>query len=59
MLSYLDFFPSSVQRVAVLTAANICRRISVRDSDAALAAVPMLTGLLQYSVGLSLFELSP
>ena len=51
VLSYLDFFPTGVQRVAVVTAANICRGISISDSDAALAAVPMLTGLLQYSVG--------
>ena len=51
VLSYLDFFPTGVQRVAVVTAANICRGLSMSDSDAALAAVPMLTGLLQYSVG--------
>ena len=50
VLSYLDFFPTGVQRVAVTTAANICRGISVDNSDAALSAVPLLTNLLQYSV---------
>ena len=53
VLSYLDFFPTGVQRVAVVTAANICRGISAANADAAQAAVPMLTALLEYSVSCS------
>ena len=48
VLSYLDFFPTSVQRVAAKTAANICRGISTSHSEAVFAAVPILTSLLQY-----------
>ncbi|GAX77476.1 hypothetical protein CEUSTIGMA_g4920.t1 [Chlamydomonas eustigma] len=49
VLSYLDFFPTGVQRVAVITAANICKGITLENAEAAQAAVPMLTALLQYS----------
>ncbi|GIL61901.1 hypothetical protein Vafri_16276, partial [Volvox africanus] len=57
VLSYLDFFPTGVQRTATATAANICRSLamspSAASSSAAQAAVkeaiPILTGLLHYS----------
>lgn len=49
MLSYLDFFPTGVQRVAVMTAANMCRGLALDNAEAAKSAVPILTGLLQYS----------
>ena len=49
-LSYLDFFQTGVQRVAVSTAALMCRAIP-RDSHSTLtAAVPLLTPLLQNAV---------
>lgn len=51
VLSYLDFFPTGVQRVATATAANMCRALTPDNAGAVQEAVPMLTGLLQYSVG--------
>ena len=54
VLSYVDFFQTGVQRVAVATAANMCRGLSAGDgthADAATAAAPILIGLLQYQVG--------
>ncbi len=51
MLSFLDFFQTSVQRTAVATAANMCRGLSSESIDAVAAAVPILTNLLQYEVG--------
>lgn len=64
VLSYLDFFPTSVQRTAAATAANMCRALAsaasaagggassslVRNNTQAVKeAVPILTGLLNYS----------
>lgn len=59
VLSYLDFFPTGVQRTAVATAANLCRSLTQSPSVAASGsvqsavreAIPMLTGLLSYQVG--------
>lgn len=51
VLSYLDFFPTGVQRVAVTTAANMCRGLTSDSLDMVQEAVPMLTNLLQYQVG--------
>ncbi|KAI5073229.1 hypothetical protein GOP47_0011242 [Adiantum capillus-veneris] len=48
VLSYLDFFSTGVQRVAVSTAANICRQLPSDASDFVIEAVPILTNLLQY-----------
>ncbi|MCO5580943.1 hypothetical protein L7F22_034817 [Adiantum nelumboides] len=48
VLSYLDFFSTGVQRVAVATAANICRQLPSDASDFVIEAVPILTNLLQY-----------
>ena len=49
-LSYLDFFQTGVQRVAVATAANMCRSITSENTDAVASAIPILTNLLQYQV---------
>jgi E3 ubiquitin-protein ligase TRIP12 len=50
-LSYVDFFQTGVQRVAVATAANMCRGLTPEHAEAANAAAPILIGLLQYQVG--------
>ncbi|KAL6784704.1 hypothetical protein ACKKBF_B02870 [Auxenochlorella protothecoides x Auxenochlorella symbiontica] len=47
VLAYLDFFPLSVQRVAVDTAAALCRALGADALEAAAAALPSLLGLLQ------------
>jgi E3 ubiquitin-protein ligase TRIP12 len=49
VLSYVDFFQTGVQRVAVATAANICRGLSTEFVDAVSTAAPILIGLLSYS----------
>lgn len=51
VLSFLDFFPTGVQRVAVATAANMCRGLGADHASAVKEAVPMLSNLLQYQVG--------
>ncbi|KAF2580954.1 hypothetical protein F2Q68_00005894 [Brassica cretica] len=48
VLSYLDFFSTGVQRVAVSTAANMCKKLPSDASDYVMEAVPVLTNLLQY-----------
>jgi E3 ubiquitin-protein ligase TRIP12 len=50
VLSYLDFFQTGVQRVAVATAATMCRSLTPDSIDAVSTAVPILTNLLQYQV---------
>lgn len=42
---------TGVQRVAVATAANMCRGLSSEHAEAAQAAAPILINLLQYQVG--------
>ena len=49
-LSYLDFFQTGVQRVAVSTAALMCRSIPHSSHSTLVDAVPLLTPLLQNSV---------
>lgn len=49
VLSYIDFFQTGVQRVAVATAANICRGLTLEHVDAIHTAAPILIGLLRYS----------
>mmetsp|Transcript_28840 Transcript_28840/g.46657 ORF Transcript_28840/g.46657 Transcript_28840/m.46657 type:complete len:2038 (+) Transcript_28840:79-6192(+) len=49
VLSYLDFFPLGVQRVAVSTAANLCRQVPSECFDMVVDTVPLITNLLQYS----------
>ncbi|KAI8471467.1 MAG: armadillo-type protein, partial [Monoraphidium minutum] len=51
VLSYLDFFPTGVQRVAVATAAKMCAALAPQHASAARDAVPLLTNLLQYQDG--------
>ncbi|KAL9141695.1 hypothetical protein ABFS82_14G121300 [Erythranthe guttata] len=48
VLSYLDFFSTGVQRVALATAANMCKKLPTDASDFVMEAVPLLTNLLQY-----------
>ncbi|KAG0572814.1 hypothetical protein KC19_VG127600 [Ceratodon purpureus] len=48
VLSFLDFFSTGVQRVAVTTAANMCRQLPSDAVDFVTEAVPLLTNLLQY-----------
>lgn len=49
VLSYVDFFQTGVQRVAVATAANICRGLTTEYVDAVSTAAPILINLLRYS----------
>ncbi|KAL6954193.1 E3 ubiquitin-protein ligase upl3 [Sarracenia purpurea var. burkii] len=48
VLSYLDFFSTGIQRVALLTAANMCKKLPSDAADFVMEAVPLLTNLLQY-----------
>lgn len=48
VLSYLDFFSTGVQRVALSTAANMCKKLPSDAADFAMEAVPLLTNLLHY-----------
>ncbi|KAL9252131.1 E3 ubiquitin-protein ligase UPL3-like protein [Drosera capensis] len=48
VLSYLDFFSTGVQRVAVSTAANMCKKLPSDAADFVMEAIPHLTNLLQY-----------
>lgn len=48
VLSYLEFFSSGVQRVALSTAANICKKIPSDAAEFVMGAVPILTNLLQF-----------
>ena len=46
VLTYLDFFSIGLQRVAVATAANMCRQLPRETHDRVLEAAPQLTQLL-------------
>ncbi|XP_062217886.1 E3 ubiquitin-protein ligase UPL3-like [Phragmites australis] len=48
VLSYLDFFSTGVQRVALSTAANICRKLPSDASEFVMEAAPLLTNLLNH-----------
>lgn len=48
MLSYLDFFATGVQRVALATAANMCRQLPADAEEMVVDCVPILTNLLTY-----------
>ncbi|KAG2334690.1 hypothetical protein Bca52824_005870 [Brassica carinata] len=48
VLSYIDFFSTSLQRVAVSTVVNICRKLSSESPSPFMDAVPILCNLLQY-----------
>lgn len=58
-LSYLDFFQTGVQRVAVSTAALMCRSIPHSSHGTLVDAVPLLTPLLQNSVRALQLQLCP
>lgn len=47
-LSYIDFFSTSLQRVAVTIAANICRTVPADCFHMVYDMVPNMTNLLQY-----------
>ena len=51
VLTYLDFFQTGVQRVAVATAAAMTRSIPRDATETVVNAIPLLTPLLQYKVG--------
>ncbi len=57
-LSYLDFFQTGVQRVAVATAANMCRSVTSENTDAVASAIPILTNLLQYQVNATIARIT-
>mmetsp|Transcript_34349 Transcript_34349/g.65613 ORF Transcript_34349/g.65613 Transcript_34349/m.65613 type:complete len:1886 (+) Transcript_34349:253-5910(+) len=48
VLSYLDFFATGVQRVALATAANMCRQLPADAEEMVVDCVPILTNLLTY-----------
>uniref|UniRef100_A0A164V636 HECT-type E3 ubiquitin transferase n=1 Tax=Daucus carota subsp. sativus TaxID=79200 RepID=A0A164V636_DAUCS len=47
VLQYLDFFSTGVQRVALTTAANMCKKLPADAADFVTNAVPLLSQLLQ------------
>ncbi|PIA38680.1 hypothetical protein AQUCO_02700123v1 [Aquilegia coerulea] len=47
-LTYIDFFCTSIQRVALSTVANICKRLPSDRTSPFMEAVPILCNLLQY-----------
>lgn len=48
VLSYIDFFSTSVQRVALSTVVNICKKLPSECYSSFNEAVPILCNLLQY-----------
>ena len=48
VLQYVDFFATGVQRIAVSTAANLCRGLPIECAHLVSDAVPQLTGLLAH-----------
>ncbi|XP_010543365.1 PREDICTED: E3 ubiquitin-protein ligase UPL4 [Tarenaya hassleriana] len=48
VLSFIDFFSTSVQRVAVSTVVNICRKLPSESPSPFMDAVPILCNLLRY-----------
>ncbi|CAL5389539.1 unnamed protein product [Camellia sinensis] len=48
VLTYIDFFSTSVQRVALSTVVNICKKLPSECPSTFMEAVPMLCKLLQY-----------
>lgn len=47
-LTYIDFFSTNVQRVALSTVVNICQKLPSDSSSLFMEAVPILCNLLQY-----------
>ncbi|XP_074312089.1 E3 ubiquitin-protein ligase UPL4 isoform X2 [Silene latifolia] len=56
VLGYIDFFSTTVQRTALRTAVNICKKLPSERSSLVMEAVPRLCNLLQYE-DLQLVEL--
>ncbi|CAH8269838.1 unnamed protein product [Arabidopsis lyrata] len=48
VLSFIDFFSTSIQRVAISTVVNICRKLPSEPASPFMDAVPILCNLLQY-----------
>ncbi|KAM7468155.1 hypothetical protein LguiB_015717 [Lonicera macranthoides] len=48
VLNYIDFFSTSVQRVALSTVVNICKTLPPECPPSLMEAVPILCNLLQY-----------
>ncbi|XP_072953939.1 E3 ubiquitin-protein ligase UPL4 [Typha angustifolia] len=48
VLTFIDFFSPSIQRVAVSTVANVCKKLPVECSSVVMESVPTLCNLLQY-----------
>ncbi|KAL1200108.1 E3 ubiquitin-protein ligase UPL4 [Cardamine amara subsp. amara] len=48
VLSFIDFFSTSIQRVAISTVVNICRKLPSEAPSRFMDAVPILCNLLQY-----------
>ncbi|KAA8516515.1 hypothetical protein F0562_016979 [Nyssa sinensis] len=51
VLNYIDFFSTSVQRVALSTVVNICKKLPSECPSPFMEAVPILCSLLQYEDG--------
>ncbi|KAK3138543.1 hypothetical protein QOZ80_5AG0370300 [Eleusine coracana subsp. coracana] len=47
VLAYIDFFSSSIQRIAVSAVANACKKVPADCSQVVMDSVPMLCNLLQ------------
>ncbi|KAK7393587.1 hypothetical protein VNO78_22145 [Psophocarpus tetragonolobus] len=48
VLNYIDFFSTSIQRVALSTVVNICKKLPSESPSPFMEAVPILCNLLQY-----------
>ncbi|KAK7267606.1 hypothetical protein RIF29_20284 [Crotalaria pallida] len=48
VLNYIDFFSTSIQRVALSTVVNICKKLPSDGPSHFMEAVPILCNLLQY-----------
>ncbi|KAK8961506.1 E3 ubiquitin-protein ligase UPL4 [Platanthera guangdongensis] len=48
VLGFIDFFSTRVQRVALSTVANVCKKLPLDCSSLVLEAIPTLCNLLQY-----------
>ncbi|XP_068492520.1 E3 ubiquitin-protein ligase UPL4 isoform X2 [Phaseolus vulgaris] len=48
VLNYIDFFSTSIQRVALSTVVNICKKLPSESPSLFMEAVPILCKLLQY-----------
>ncbi|XP_047337060.1 E3 ubiquitin-protein ligase UPL4 [Impatiens glandulifera] len=48
VLTYIDFFSTSVQKVALSTVVNICKKLPAEGHPLVMEAVPALCNLLQY-----------